>query len=102
MDKPIISQDNIMSPNWARRTVERYVCARCWSKLEDHAIEGSQRRHVTCPECGDGCGFITLRTMEIRQENNKLDAIVVRSNLRHLFNNGPQKTVEEMIKDLGF
>ena len=97
-----ISQDNVMSPNWAQRTIERYVCARCWSQLQSDSIPDSQRKHVYCPECGDGVGFITRRTMEIRQENNKLDAIVVKSNLRHLFNNGPQKTVEEMIKDLGF
>jgi hypothetical protein len=97
-----MDDNNIMSPRWAQRTIERYVCGRCWGGLQSDSIPESKRKHVYCPTCGDGHGFVTRRTVEIRKEEDKLNAMVVKSNLRVYFDPGPRKTPEQIIKELGF
>ena len=98
-----INPDNIMSFALAQRTVDFYVCGCCWGPLINLAVPGEpKQRHVTCLECGDGRGFITRKSAQRRIEENRMQYIVARSNLRAYFEPGPRKTAQAIIKEMGF
>lgn len=91
-----------MQTELAIHITDRYVCARCWGPLIA-VTDGPHELKVTCPECGDGQGFVT-KSGVARSESEALGlAAEARHNLRNVLPNPlAGKSEAEIIKDLGY
>lgn len=102
MSENTIPDDNLMYLDLAMSTQRRYLCAACWGSLVVLAVKDNQLMHVTCPGCGDGHGFTSSRTVEIKVAQDFSKYLEARENLRKYFSTRISQTPEQALKDLGF
>lgn len=94
-----------LSRNLAEKTLNRYVCARCWGRLIGKHIPGDAGHiDVVCaksPDCCDGNGFVTAAYAEKARAQSWQDLWDVRWNYPHI---EPALLIssEMAMSDLGF
>ena len=97
-----IPDDNLMTLDLAISTQRRYLCAACWGPLVVLAVKDSRLMQVTCPGCGDGHGFTSARTVEIKVAQDFSKYLEASQNLRKYFATRPAQSADQILKDLGF
>jgi hypothetical protein len=96
----------LMSTHFAMRTVDRYVCARCWGRLIAVPPPQGSAPHsldVVCahPESCDGKGFVTARYTERRLTESRAELLEIRINYPQLFPRRPNQTANQILQSLG-
>ena len=94
----------IMSHDLAALTVDRYVCARCWCRLQEYF--GSGQVWVACSniDC-DGDGFVTAYYADRQREysvTDKREVSVMLHELGIVQDPNANKSTQELLRELGF
>ena len=83
--------------------LNRYRCAKCWGILQDRLVHQNYVE-VYCPKCGDNQGTVTQNWIDIRKEEDRLEAAEVKANLRRagVLPEPELPPVDDYLKVLGY
>lgn len=90
----------------AEVTVRDYVCSNCWGHLVKWPLSGSRMWLVLCARCGDQTRGYTTRYYAESRRSESIGEYREAKNLLEDFgvleNEHSGKTVEQLLKELGF
>ena len=92
-----------MHPELARRTVNWYVCSRCWSELT--LRETDQGAFVECVLCGEETyGYVTRKWTDTKRSSDHYDAMEVTKMLQRIgVLPAPEKrSTAQLLHELGY
>lgn len=82
--------------------IARYVCADCWGVLVAHIADNGLEVH--CVDCGQGDGFVTMKTTQKMIAENRIHYILARTALKEavpwMF--PKSQPPEELMRELGY
>lgn len=100
----VLARGQKMDRLLAARTVRKYVCARCWGRLNQYFEQ--QETLVVCanPDC-DGRGFVTRHYAEKQRQKSIDEKREVNKTLQEMGiveNPHAGKSADQLIEELGF
>lgn len=93
----------VMVTEEAIRVVERYVCSRCWGRLNTKPA-GAHKELVYCfnQNC-DGSGFVTRRYADEQRAQDRANYAEVMHNLKGIIpGKYDGKSSQDLLNELGF